>query len=217
MTDEQDTTGTGAEQQPVNIYAEGPRGVAEQPVERRQFDNNAEAFDAKQRESIEAQTAPNPTTDIDLAREAYGEDWNRRRGHTMIATTEAGDNLYAHGGTVVDNVGHVVGRVSDPAAAVARKQGLGSDGELGRYPVTAEAQTEEVRQANDDGTSSADSKTLDGGLGVAVDGGAQNEHDRQAGDDGAERYSSPTDGSLSTSDADDKPTPAKVTKRGAAK
>jgi hypothetical protein len=208
MTD-QDTTGTGAVDQPVNIYAEGPSDVAEEPTRREQFDNNADAFDAKQREAIAAQTAPNPTTDIDLARAAYGEDWNRRRGHVMIAETEAGEPLFAHGGVVVDAVGHVMGRVSDPAAAVARKQQLGTDGEVGRYGVTAEAQAEELRQANESGESAEHSKTLDGGLGTAVDGKAQSEHDRQAGDTEA-RFTSPADGELST---DAKPTPAKVAAR----
>lgn len=197
MTDEQ-TTGTGAVEQPARIYAEGPSGTAGEPVVRRRFANNAEAFDAKQRESIAAQTAPNPTTDVDLAREAYGEDWNRRRGHVMIATTPAGDPLFDHGGSAVDASGHVLGHTADVEDAARRKQGLGTDGELGRYGVTAEAQADELRKANEDGTSAADSKTLDGGLGSAVDGAAQAEHDRQAAGDGAERYTAPVDANLST-------------------
>jgi hypothetical protein len=197
MTD-QDTTGTGAEQRPVDIYAEGPSGVAGDPTERRSYKTNAEAFDDKQRESLKAQSAPNPTTDAELAREAYGEDWNRRRGHVMISTTEGGEPLFDHGGSAVDAAGHVLGHTADVADATARKQSLGTDGELGRYPVTAEAQADELRKANDDGTSAADSKTLDGGLGSAVDGAAQNEHDRQAAGDGTEKYTAPADGQLST-------------------
>jgi hypothetical protein len=216
MTD-QETTGTGAVQQPVTMYAEGPSGVAEPGTERQTFKNNAEAFDAKQAESMAAQMAPNPTTDADLAREAYGEDWNRRRGHVLIATTEAGDKLFDHGGSVVDSVGHVLGHTANVDDAVARKQGLGTDGELGRYPVTAEAQADELRKANDSGASADESKTLDGGLGVAVDGGAQNEHDRQVADSGAESYSAPTDGKLSTDDADSEPVGVKAGKSTQAK
>jgi hypothetical protein len=183
--------------------------VADEPTERRRFDNNADAFDAKQAESLAAQNAPNPTTDIDLAREAYGEDWNRRRGPKMVAETKSGDPLFARGGTIVDSAGHVLGHATDVEGAVARKQGLGTDGELGRYPVTAEAQAEEVRQANESGASGDESKTLDGGLGSAVDGRAQSEHDRQVSGDGAdERYTKPADADLSTDD--DKPSPAKV-------
>lgn len=194
MTDEQqETTGTGAveTEQPDLLIATGPDGKSDPIVERRKFANNVEAFDAKQEAAMAAQNAPNPTTDIDLAREAYGEDWNRRRGHKLIATASEdpdpanregegdAEALYDHGGSVVDNSGHVLGHTTDLGQAVQAKRRLGTDGELGRYPVTAEAQSEELRRANESGASADESKTLDGGLGAAVDTRAQNEHDVQ--------------------------------------
>lgn len=181
MTDEQqgNTENTEPSEHPISINALGPENAAEQVEVTQRFANNPEAFDAKQAESMAAQSAPNPTTDADLAREAYGEDWNRRRGHKVIGRTTGGDELYAHGGVVVDSAGHALGHVADPASAVALKQSLGTDGEAGRYPVTAEAQADELRDRNESGESASENKTLDGGLGVAVDGRAQSEHDEQ--------------------------------------
>lgn len=174
MTDQSST------EHPTTIYAEGPADAAPQAVVRRQFETNEAAADAKSRESIAAQMAPNPTTDIDEARKAYGEDWNRRRGQGReIGRTAAGEPLYNHGGVAVDTAGHALGHASDPESAVAAKEGLGTDGELGRYPVTAEAQAEELRRANEDGTAAAEAKTLEGGLGSAVDTDKQAEHDEQ--------------------------------------
>lgn len=135
---------------PTDIYASGPSDAAEPTTEQRSYETNEAAFADKQRQSLAAQTAPNPTTDIDLARQAYGEDWNRRRAPRAVAMTEDGDVLLARGGTVVDTAGHVLGSTADVEAAVARKESLGGDGELGRYPVTAEAQSVELRQASDD-------------------------------------------------------------------
>lgn len=156
MTD-QETTGTGAvKDSPSMIYAKGPDGTAEQAVEVRQFDNNPAAYDAKADAALAAQVAPNPTTDVDLAREAYGDEWNRRRRPKVVGETADGDELYAHGGTVVDSAGHVVGRTTDVASAVEFKQGLGTDGEVGRYPVTAEAQAAELRERDDDGDADDD-------------------------------------------------------------
>lgn len=187
-SDERETTGTGAVvDAPQIIEATGPSGVVEPAVEKREFKNNVEAFDAKQAESLAQQAAPNPTTDAELAREAYGEDWNRRRGHKLIATasedvpTGEGDTeaLYDHGGSVVDGSGHVLGHTTALGQAVAAKRQLGTDGELGRYPVTAEAQAQELRDFNEAGKAGDASKTLDGGLGAAVDGREQDKHDEQ--------------------------------------
>jgi hypothetical protein len=137
MTDQQ---AAGADE-PVNINAQGPSNAAEQVEVTRRFDNNPEAVDAKQAEAVKAQTAPNPTTDVDLAREAYGEDWNQRRGH-KIAETRDGDNIYAHGGVAVDDAGHALGHASDPEGAAATRETLVHEPEAteaDRYPVTAEA------------------------------------------------------------------------------
>jgi hypothetical protein len=65
--------------------------------------------------------------------------------------TSDGDVLLARGGVVVDTAGHALGHTDDVAGAVARKESLGGDGELGRYPVTAEAQAVEQQRAADDG------------------------------------------------------------------
>lgn len=142
MTDE--TPGTGPDEQPEIINATGPSNAAEQVTVTREFANNVEAFDAKERESIAAQTAPNPTTDADLAREAYGDDWNKRRKPKQIAESEQGDPIYAHGGVAVDTAGHALGHASDPERAAALKSSLGGGPDAARYPVTAEA------VANDD-------------------------------------------------------------------
>jgi hypothetical protein len=137
MTDQQ---AAGADE-PVNINALGPSNVAEQVEETRRFDNNPDAVDAKSAESLKAQNAPNPTTDVDLAREAYGEDWNKRRA-PKIAETSDGDNIYAHGGVAVDDAGHALGHASDPEGAAATRETLVHSPEAtdaDRYPVTAEA------------------------------------------------------------------------------
>lgn len=131
--------------EPVNINAIGPSNVADQATETRHYDNpgaNIDAFDDKLAESIKAQTAPNPTTDVDLAREAYGEDWNKRRGSKQIAETRDGDAIYNHGGVAVDDAGHALGSSLDPEAAADLRERLVHSPEAtdaDRYPVTAEA------------------------------------------------------------------------------
>lgn len=140
MTDSQQVAGDDTE--PVNINALGPRNVGSQQTVTRRYDNNPEAVDAKTAEALKAQTAPNPTTDADLAREAYGEDWEKRRGHKVIATAESGAPIYNHGGVAVDDAGHALGHASDPEGA-ARTRDLLEDkpnaNDADRYPVTAEA------------------------------------------------------------------------------
>lgn len=129
------------DEQPDIIMASGPDGVEPPTVERREYANNVEAYDDKAAASIAAQTAPNPTTDVELAREAYGEDWNKRRG-SKIAETRDGDGIYAHGGVAVDDAGHALGHASDPDAAVRTRESLVHSPEAteaDRYPVTAEA------------------------------------------------------------------------------
>lgn len=142
MTDSQQATG---DSEPVHINALGPRSSAPQQTVTRHFDNNPEAVDAKTAEAFKAQTAKNPTTDVDLAREAYGDDWNKRRGH-KIATAESGAPIYAHGGVAVDDAGHALGHASDPEGA-ARTRDLLEDKpnstDADRYPVTAEARAED--------------------------------------------------------------------------
>ncbi|HYD28894.1 hypothetical protein [Brevundimonas sp.] len=147
-----DTQAAGADE-PVNINALGPQNAAEQVTETRRFENNIEAADAKSEEAIKAQTAPNPTTDADLAREAYGEDWNKRRrgreadkladtDHREIAETKDGEPIYAHGGVAVDAQGHALGHADDPQGAVNLRERLWDDPpakDSDRYPVTAEA------------------------------------------------------------------------------
>ncbi len=81
--------------EPVTINAIGPHDVAEPVVETRHYENNVDAYDDKAAESLKAQTAPNPTTDLDEARKAYGEDWNRRRKGKVIGETEGGEKVYA--------------------------------------------------------------------------------------------------------------------------
>lgn len=138
--------------EPVIINAKGPSDVAEPSVVTRHYDNNVEAADDKAAEALKAQTAPNPTTDAELARKAYGEDWNRRRGpaadrlkgtaHEQIATTQDGDAIYDHGGVAVDGQGHALGHSSDPEAAADVRETLVHEPEAtdaDRYPVTAEA------------------------------------------------------------------------------
>jgi hypothetical protein len=135
--------------EPVNINAIGPSNVADQVTVTRHYDNNVDAFDDKQAESVKAQTAKNPTTDVDLAREAYGEDWNKRRGPKQIAETRDGDPIYARGGVAVDTAGHALGHASDPGRAADLRERLVHSPEAtdaDRYPVTAEAK----RRDNDD-------------------------------------------------------------------
>jgi hypothetical protein len=127
--------------EPDIIMASGPDGVEPPVVEKREYANNVEAYDDKAAASIAAQTAPNPTTDVELAKEAYGEDWNKRRG-SKIAETRDGDNIYAHGGVAVDDAGHALGHADDPDAAVRTRESLVHSPEAteaDRYPVTAEA------------------------------------------------------------------------------
>lgn len=150
MNDTQATAGD----EPVHINALGPTNVADRVETTRHFDNNSDAVDAKQAEAIKAQTAPNPTTDVNLARQAYGEDWGRRRGARKIAQTSDGDPIFARGGVAVDGAGHALGHASDPEGAVATRETLvhkpeGTDAD--RYPVTAEA-----RQRAEDGAGSPD-------------------------------------------------------------
>jgi hypothetical protein len=177
MTDEQDKQ--EQIEHPISINALGPEKAAEQVEETRRFANNVEAFDAKQAESLAAQSAPNPTTDAALAEEAYGKDWNKRRGHKVVGADSDGNALFAHGGVVVDSAGHALGHVTNAPDAVALKDSLGTDGEVGRYPITAEAQAAELRERNESGKSGDETNTLDGGLGAAVDGREQNAHDEQ--------------------------------------
>lgn len=142
----------GADNEPANIIASGPSNVAEQPEVHRVFDNNPDAVDAKAAESLKAQTAPNPTTDVDLAREAYGEDWNERRGR-KIAETRDGDEIFSHGGVAVDTAGHALGHASDPAGAAETRETLVHSPEAtdaDRYPVTAEARERDNEQDRDD-------------------------------------------------------------------
>lgn len=137
--------------EPVNIEASGPSNVAEQATVKRSYENNPEAVDDKAAEAVKAQTAPNPTTDADLAREAYGEDWNRRRGGKVIAETRDGDQIMNHGGVAVDTAGHALGHASDPEAAARVRETLVHSPEAteaDRYPVTAEAR--EADNANGD-------------------------------------------------------------------
>lgn len=143
MTEQQ---AAGADE-PVNINALGPSNAAGQVEVTKHFDNNPDAVDAKTAESLKAQTAPNPTTDADLAREAYGEDWNKRRGH-KIAETRDGDEIFNHGGVAVDDAGHALGHASDPDGAVATRETLVHSPEAtdaDRYPVTAEARERDER------------------------------------------------------------------------
>lgn len=140
--DAQQSTNRDEDNEPVTINALGPSNVAEPVTETRRYDNNAEAVDDKAAEALKAQTAPNPTTDVDLAREAYGEDWERRRKPKIIAETSDGDNIYARGGVAVDDAGHALGHASDPEGAAATRETLVHSPEAtdaDRYPVTAEA------------------------------------------------------------------------------
>lgn len=149
MTDEQ---AAGAEHEPVNINATGPSNAAEQVEVTRAFPNNPAAVDAKQAEAHAAQIAPNPTTDVDLAREAYGDDWNKRRGH-KIAETRDGDEIFNHGGVAVDTAGHALGHASDPEGAVETRETLVHSPEAtdaDRYPVTAEARERDERSEDND-------------------------------------------------------------------
>lgn len=150
MTDQQ---AAGADE-PVNIDARGPQNAARQTTVTRTFDNNADAVDAKQAEAIKAQTAPNPTTDVELAKQAYGDDWNKRRGHKVIGATRDGDPIYNHGGVAVDDAGHALGHASDPERAADLRERLvhGPEAtEADRYPVTEEARREHEQGEQGDG------------------------------------------------------------------
>lgn len=148
MSDES-TTGAGAVVQPVDMYATGPDGTAQPTVERQSFKNNADAFDAKQELWREQQSAPNPTTDERLAREAFGEPETRGYLGRVIGVTADGDRIHNHGGVAVDEQGHALGHASDVERAVALKESLqGGDGTA--LPVTAEAHT---RYLNEQGGS----------------------------------------------------------------
>jgi hypothetical protein len=132
--------------EPVNIKAVGPRDVAEPATETRHYPNNVAAYEDKEAESIKAQTAPNPTTDMDEARKAYGEDWNKRRKPKIIGETGDGDPIMAHGGVAVDTAGHALGPASDPQAAADLREHLVHSPEAtdaDRYPVTAEARRDD--------------------------------------------------------------------------
>lgn len=119
---------TGQSEEPVNINAVGPQNVAEQVEETRHFDNNADAFDAKQAESLKAQQAPNPTTDEDLAREAYGKDWNERRGEAKrVGESPEGDPILAKGGVLVDKQGHDLGHANGDESEIQRAGELHDD------------------------------------------------------------------------------------------
>jgi hypothetical protein len=128
--------------EPVQINALGPDRAAEQVEETRRYENNEQAFEDKQREAIKAQLAPNPTTDVDLAREAYGDDWQRRRGDRVIATADDGTEIMNHGGVAVDSSGHALGHASDPERAADLHDRLVNSPaatDADRYPVTQEA------------------------------------------------------------------------------
>jgi hypothetical protein len=147
MTDEQ---AAGADE-PVNIYATGPSDVADQVTVERSYDTNEAAYADKQDESIKAQTAPNVTTDVDLAREAYGDDYNRPKLTKVIGATEGGDPVFARGAVAVDAQGHALGHASDPERAVALKERLMNNPnakDADRYPVTAEARAADTGDAN---------------------------------------------------------------------
>lgn len=151
--------------QPVHINAVGPRNAAERTEQTRHYDNNPDAVDDKQREAIKAQTAPNPTTDLDEARKAYGEDWGRRRGARLIAETRDGDPIYGRGGVAVDTAGHAVGHASDPAGAASMRETLvhgpeASDAD--RYPVTAEGRQRALRDEDEVAGDSYERWTVDG-------------------------------------------------------
>jgi len=144
-------TNTAQGDEPVEIKASGPTNVAEQVTVARTFRNNPEAVDAKEAESLKAQNAPNPTTDADLAREAYGEDWNKRRGPKVIAETGDGDPIMNHGGVAVDTAGHALGHASDPEAAADLRDRLVNSPratDSDRYPVTAEARARDNADGN---------------------------------------------------------------------
>lgn len=146
MTDSQQATG---DTDPVQINAVGPRNVAPQQTVTRRYDNNSDAVDDKTAESLKAQTAPNPTTDVDLAREAYGADWNERRGH-KIAQSDSGSPIYNHGGVAVDTAGHALGDSRDPAAAADELSSLENKPaatDADRYPVTAEAKQADAEKS----------------------------------------------------------------------
>lgn len=110
--------------EPVNIKAVGPKNVDEPASVTRHFETNKAAGDAKDAESIKAQTAPNVTTDPDLAREAYGDDWQKRRGHKVIGHDSDGDKIFKHGQVAVDSEGHALGHADDPEAAAETKERL---------------------------------------------------------------------------------------------
>ena len=114
MSDEQQSDQT----EPVNIDAHGPSNVARPVSEVRHYGNNVEAYDDKAAEAMKAQTAANPTTDLDEAREAYGEDWNKRRAPKIIGHTARGVAVYA-------------------GPPPAKEESAADAAE--RYPVTAEA------------------------------------------------------------------------------
>jgi hypothetical protein len=138
MTDEQ---ATGADE-PVNIEASGPSDVADQVTVKRSYDTNEAAYADKEDEARKAQTAPNVTTDVDLAREAYGDDYNRPKLTKVLGTTSGGDPVFARGGVAVDAQGHALGHSDDPERAIALKERLMSNPsatDADRYPVTAEA------------------------------------------------------------------------------
>lgn len=113
MSDEQQ------ENELVNIDAHGPSDVTEPVTEVRHYENNVEAYDDKAAEALKAQTAPNPTTDLDEARKAYGDDWNERRAPKIIGHTARGVAVYA----------------GPPPAKGGETDRQASE----RYPLTAEA------------------------------------------------------------------------------